>query len=68
MPGIKELKYFTIFDRWGRQVFMTSNPGVGWDGTLKGTALETGVYVWMVMGVDVSGRVVQRKGTVVLVK
>jgi gliding motility-associated-like protein len=68
MPGIKTLKYFTIFDRWGRQVFTTSNAGVGWDGTLKGQVMETGVYVWMAMGVDISGKVVQRKGTVVLVK
>lgn len=67
-PGIKTFKYFTIFDRWGRQVFLTSNAGVGWDGTLKGQALETGVYVWMAMGVDVSGKVVQRKGTVILVR
>ena len=68
MPGIKALKYFTIFDRWGRQVFTTSNAGVGWDGTLKGQVMETGVYVWMAMGLDISGKVVQRKGTVVLVK
>ena len=68
LPGIKTLKYFTIFDRWGRQVFTTSNTGVGWDGTLKGQVMETGVYVWMAMGVDVGGKVVQRKGTVILVR
>jgi gliding motility-associated-like protein len=67
-PGIRTLKYFTVFDRWGRQVFTTSNPGVGWDGTLKGRVLETGVYVWMAMGVDVNGKVVERKGTVILVR
>ena len=68
IPGIKTLKYFTIFDRWGRQVFTTSNAGVGWDGTVKGQVMETGVYVWMAMGEDMSGKVVQRKGTVVLVR
>ncbi len=68
MPGIKTFKYFTIFDRWGRQVFTTTNAGVGWDGTLNGRTLETGVYVWMAMGVDVNGRTVQQKGTVVLVR
>ena len=67
LPGIKTLKYFTIFDRWGRQVFTTSNAGVGWDGTLKGQVMETGVYVWMAMGMDIGGRVVERKGTVILV-
>src|SRR5260221_1290387 len=68
MPGIKTFKYFTIFDRWGRQVFTTTNAGVGWDGTLNDRTLETGVYVWMAMGVDVNGRTVQQKGTVVLVR
>jgi len=67
IPGIKTLKYFTIFDRWGRQVFTTSNAGIGWDGRLKGQVMETGVYVWMAMGEDMSGKVVQRKGTVILV-
>ena len=68
MPGIKTFQYFTIFDRLGRQVFTTSNAGVGWNGTLNGRVLETGVYVWMAKGVDISGKVVQRKGTVILVK
>ena len=68
MPGIKTFQYFTIFDRWGRQVFTTSNAGVGWNGTLNGQVMETGVYVWMAMGLDISGKVVQRKGTVLLVR
>jgi hypothetical protein len=34
---------------------------------LKGQIMETGVYVWMAMGEDMSGKVVQRKGTVILV-
>ncbi len=68
IPGIRTFKYFTIFDRWGRQVFTSSNASVGWDGTVNGRVLETGVYVWMAMGVDIGGKVVQRKGTVILVK
>lgn len=68
MPGIKIFKYFTVFDRWGHQIFTTTNAGIGWDGTLNGRVLDAGVYVWMAMGVDVGGRVVQRKGTVVLVR
>lgn len=29
--SIHELKYFSVFDRRGRQVFMTTNIGAGWD-------------------------------------
>lgn len=68
IPGIRTFKYFTVFDRWGRQVFTTTNAGVGWDGTLNGQTLQAGVYVWVAMGVDISGRTVQRKGTVILVR
>ena len=35
-----------IFNRWGMQVFMTAAPGIYWDGTLNGSVLPAGVYVW----------------------
>lgn len=35
-----------IFDRWGMQVFASQNPNNQWDGTLRGTPLKTGVYIW----------------------
>ena len=37
---------FRLFNRWGSLVFVSQNPNEGWDGTLKGQACETGVYVW----------------------
>ena len=35
-----------IFDRWGRSVFSSTTPDLGWDGKVNGTAAEVGVYVW----------------------
>ena len=36
-----------IFDRWGKVVFSSTNPGLGWNGQLPGgTAAQEGVYVW----------------------
>jgi len=35
-----------IFDRWGREVFQTSDPTVGWDGTVDGNEPKTDVYIW----------------------
>jgi len=42
---------FQIFDRWGTLIydqseFQLGDPNVGWDGTYKGKALDTGVFVW----------------------
>ena len=35
MIGIRELKYFRIFNRWGQLVFETQDPNNGWDGRIK---------------------------------
>jgi gliding motility-associated-like protein len=66
--GMKEFRYFTVFNRWGQQVFTTSNSSVGWDGTLNGRPLVSGAYVWMAGGVDYTGKTVQRRGVVILIR
>jgi gliding motility-associated-like protein len=68
MPGIKTLHFFSVFNRFGQQVFTTNAFGMVWDGAMNGRVLPTGTYVWVVEGVDISGKTVQRKGTVVLVR
>ncbi len=35
-----------IFDRWGSQVFGTTDPAAGWDGRLKGQVCQIGMYVY----------------------
>ena len=67
-PGIGKLVVFAVYDRWGRQVFLTRNAAVGWDGTFGGRAMDAGTYVWMAEAVDDHGKVVQKKGTVVLIR
>jgi len=67
-PSIRELKVFSVYDRWGSQVFTTSNLSVGWDGTRGGRELPAGAYVWVAVGVDFAGHRVEKRGTVVLVR
>ena len=67
--GIKDFHYFRIFNRWGNMVFTTADPLIGWDGKLKGVDQTQGTaYIWMAEGVDYKGNMVQRKGTVIIVK
>jgi len=66
--SIKDFKYLSVFNRWGQLVFTTTNFADGWDGTFNGHEAPAGVYVWMAGGVDYSGKVVERKGTVILVR
>lgn len=66
--GIKEIKYFAIYNRYGELVFKTTVQGAGWDGKVKGIRQNTGAFVWMAEAVDFKGNVITKKGTVVLVK
>lgn len=66
--GIKSLTYFRIFNRWGQQIFSTSRLHEGWDGTLNGTAQPSGVYVWMIQAVTDDNRVINKKGTVTIIR
>ncbi|GEM_PF-839621 len=39
---------FTIFNRWGQQLFFTNDTNKGWDGTFNGLAAEEGYYQYVV--------------------
>ncbi len=66
--GIVRLEYFAVFNRWGQRIFYTTEPGSGWNGYFNGTQQPQGGYVWMARGTDYTGRVIDRKGTVVLIR
>ncbi len=66
--GIKTLKYFNVYDRWGKMIFSTSNSIIGWDGKIKGIPSSTGTYVWFAEAVDYLGNTIQRKGTVIVLQ
>ena len=66
--SMQSFKYLTVFSRWGQQVFTTTNAGIGWDGNIGGSPAPAGTYVWMVGGVDYTGRVVEKRGTVILIR
>jgi gliding motility-associated-like protein len=66
--GIKEFQYLKVFNRWGELVFATSNASLSWDGMIKGQPQGTAVFTWMARGIDFSGKVVERKGTLTLLR
>lgn len=66
--GIKEFRYFVVFNRWGQRVFYTNDANKGWDGKLSGTEQGNDSFTWMAEGVDDKGNKVVRKGTVVIVR
>jgi gliding motility-associated-like protein len=66
--GIKEMRYFRVFNRWGQQLFFTKELHKGWDGRLNGVEQPTGVYVWMAEGVTMDNKVITKQGTVTLIR
>lgn len=66
--GITNLHYFKIYNRWGEMLFSTTSIGNGWDGTFKGKEQSAGTYVFMAQATDFLGKVIFRKGTVVLIR
>lgn len=67
-PGISlSLTRFSIYDRWGNEIFQTTDRNKGWDGTFKGTELPVGVYIYIIEGHSPKGKV-SIKGTVTLIR
>ncbi len=66
--GPFDLNAFRIFDRWGNAVFSSSVLMEGWDGRLQGRDAELGGYVYMISGKDGNGKVVNQKGSFVLLR
>lgn len=64
------LKTFTlqIFNRWGEKVFETSSKTDSWDGTYKGKALDTGVFVYKADGTTIDNKTFSIKGNITLIR
>jgi gliding motility-associated-like protein len=68
LMGVKEMRFFRIFNRWGQLLFETKAERPGWSGTFKDVTQETQTVVWMVEVVGVDGNTYVRKGTSILLR
>jgi gliding motility-associated-like protein len=66
--GIKQLNYFRIFDRWGNIVFNARNEFDKWDARLNGVIVPAGNFVWIAEVVTFDGTLIQRKGSVMVIR
>lgn len=51
----EEYYILEIYNRWGEQVFISTNPSIGWDGTFKGQVAQTGIYNYKLTYIIESG-------------
>ncbi len=65
--GISDVT-FTVYNRWGGVVFTSRDRTVGWDGYAGGKPLTSGTYVYTLRAKKADGKMVEKKGTVTLIR
>ena len=63
--GVSQLEFY-VYDRWGNQIYHTTDVNNGWDGTDKGTVCKNGSYVCRVKATYMNGKVEVRYGSITL--
>ncbi len=69
LRGVKQIKSFQIYSRWGEQVFVRENfqpndPTLGWDGRFRGQDMNPAVFVYYSIVEFIDGQEVLFKGDV----
>lgn len=59
---------FRVYNRWGQLVFNTNDIYKGWDGNVGKAAQPSDVYVYTLRMEKADGTIVNRKGTVTLIR
>lgn len=57
-----------IYDRWGTEIFKTTNIDEEWHGTFKNNKVESGLYVWRILVSDFNGRIYPFNGHIKLIR
>lgn len=66
--GTVAVKTFKVYNRWGAEMFSTTNVNDGWNGMLNGEPQPMGVYVYVVDAITPSGRRFYKQGNVTLIR
>ncbi|MEP6700001.1 MAG: PKD domain-containing protein [Bacteroidota bacterium] len=68
LVGMKSLKSFSVYNRWGNLVFYSVKEGEGWDGKVKGVQQDTGVYIWILEFINSDDKKVTEKGHITIIR
>jgi gliding motility-associated-like protein len=64
--GLVTLNEYSIYNRWGNQVFTTKDLKKGWNGKFKDASQPMGTYVYYIDAVSSKGKKFIKKGNVTL--
>ncbi len=62
------LRKLSIYNRYGQLIFQTAKFNEGWDGNYRGIPQSAGVYIYYLEMEGLSGKNINQKGTVVLIR
>jgi len=62
------LKNLSIYNRWGKRIFKTTDPSVGWNGYINQMVQPAGIYIYVLEWIDPGGRALFKKGTLQLIR
>ena len=68
LAGIKELKSFRVYNRWGQLLYQSSDKNAGWNGTFNGKLQVSETYVWVVEAIDQDGKTILKTGKTTLIR
>lgn len=68
LEGVREIRYFRVYNRWGQLLYQWRGGDSGWNGSVNGIPQESGVYVWMLEATGLDNKAYFRKGTVTLIR
>jgi gliding motility-associated-like protein len=59
---------FSVYNRWGQKLFETNQNDKGWDGKWNGQPQSSGSFVWVISVKDQQGKLIEKKGSFVLIR
>lgn len=59
---------FKVFNRWGQEVFASTDKNASWDGTTGGKANPSGVYAYMLTVTNIDGTTETKTGNITLMR
>lgn len=66
--GIKSVKDFIIFNKWGVMVFRTNEKNAGWDGDFNGKPQEQDTYMYYIEVETYENQILTKKGSFNLIR
>ncbi len=57
-----------VYNRWGQELFHTTDPSEGWDGKHNGSTVPTGAYYYVIKAVGTDDQKYSKKGAINVLK